>query len=518
MSFLKKTLPLLLLIFGISFLLRLPQLGRPLSKHHEFCTAVSLRVLDIWWQEGPEAHYFSPVMNYPGEANKFINNHAQTSGQMIDNRGNAYYVSHPPFAYLLPYAIFKLTGIPPSVMGLQIIHLFIHFLSALFVYFTVCLLSFSRARNLPYLPAVVAFVVYVFNPATLWFQSNVYMADMLVQLPFVLGTYTALKLIIRQRFYSFKYLFFYSILLFLMMYSSWLGYFFAAGMIIYALLHMHKHPGFKWLIFISILCTFLALRFTLVQYASVNGLNALFNEAVSRYLVRGSLGDLQNGYFAFVKSYAYYLIRIVFNYISSYLPIYIAILWFTFTASRQKKMKILFSENGYRFIWLSVLPVLLLHFIFMEYSGQDFTTLYAALFFSVLMGILYDKLRRSGIVSQKKLNLLLIAGTLLMMLQFTLINMPGKYSVKGFRYDIYLEAGQKIAKLSRPDEVIFILKGVAEPQLVYYAKRNMKEVKSEEDAMRFLEVRDIRNGVIFGAENAAGESYPLIKHIHINPI
>jgi hypothetical protein len=134
------------------------------------------------------------------------------------------------------------------------------------------------------------------------------------------------------------------------------------------------------------------------------------------------------------------------------------------------------------------------------------------------MGILYDKLRRSGIVSQKKLNLILIAGTLLMMLQFTFINMPGKYSVKGFNYETYRAAGQKIAKLSRPEEVIFILKGVAEPQLVYYAKRNMKEVKSEEDAMRFLEVRGIPNGVIFGAENDAGESYPLIKHIHINPI
>ncbi len=518
MSFLKTTLPLLLLIFGISVLLRLPQLGRPLSKHHEFCTAVSLRVLDIWWEEGVGTHHFSPVMNYPGEANKFINNHAQTSGQMIDHRGNAYYVSHPPFAYLLPYSIFKITGVPPSVLGLQIIHLFIHFLSALFVYFTVCLLSFNRARNLPYLPAVVAFVVYVFNPAALWFQSNVYMADMLVQLPFVLGTYTALKLIIRQRFYSFKYLFFYCLLLFLMMYSSWLGYFFAAGMIIYALLHLHKHQGFKWLIFLSLLCTFLALRFTLVQYASVNGLNAIVNEAVSRYLVRGSLGDLQNGYFAFVKFYAYYLIKIMLNYISSYLPIYIAILWFALTASRQKKMKILFSENGYRFIWLSVLPVLLLHFVFLEYSGQDFTTLYAALFFSVLMGILYDKLRRSGITNQKKLNLIVIAGTFLMILQFTLINLPGNNSVKGFRYDTYREAGQRIAKISRADEVIFLLKGVAEPQLIYYAKRNIKEVESEEDARRFLEVRGIKRGVIFGAENPAGQSYPLIKHIYINSI
>ncbi|MBL6875556.1 MAG: hypothetical protein ISR01_02090, partial [Chitinophagales bacterium] len=66
-------------IFLLSVLVRIPNINRPLSKHHEFVTAVSLRVLDIWSTEGAMKYGFNPVMNYPGEANKNINNWASTT-------------------------------------------------------------------------------------------------------------------------------------------------------------------------------------------------------------------------------------------------------------------------------------------------------------------------------------------------------------------------------------------------------------------------------------------------------
>lgn len=501
MPFLRTTLPLLLLIFGISVLVRLPQLNRPLSKHHEFCTAVTLRVLDIWHQEGAEKYHYNPAMNYPGAANQYINNHANTSGQMIDRNGTAYYVSHPPFAYLFPYFIFKLLNRPPTVAGLQAIHLALHWLSALFVYFTVCLLSFNRARNLPFIPALVAYVVYLFSPATLWFQGNVYMSDMLVQVPFITGTYTALKMIIRQKFHSPKYLFFYSVLLFIMLITSWLGYFFALGMMIYCLLHLNRNSGFKTILIATVAGVLLAIRFTVMQYAQINGINAYLNEAVSRYLVRGSFSDLDQGYFAFAKTYVIYLVRIFFNYIANYLPVYLVMIWFAYVSVSRRKMKILFTENGYRFIWLSVMPVLMLHFVFLEYSGQDFTTLYGAFFFSVLLGILYDKLKKNNIYTPQQLNTMVVAGVLVMLLQFYFINRPGATSVKGFAYNTYERGGKMIAQMARPDEVVFLQHSVAEPQLVYYARRNLKEVKNLEEAQRFLKVREINQGIVFGEQN-----------------
>lgn len=68
MLFLRKTLPILLVAFLLSVAVRLPQLGRPLSKHHEFCTAVTLRVLQVWWDNGIENYHYNPVMTYNNEA------------------------------------------------------------------------------------------------------------------------------------------------------------------------------------------------------------------------------------------------------------------------------------------------------------------------------------------------------------------------------------------------------------------------------------------------------------------
>ena len=93
-----KSFLVLLLIFSASVAMRITNMDRPLSKHHEFVTAVSLRVLQVWDQEGGVAFNFVPAMNYKGDANKFINNHASASDGMMDAKGNYYYVSHPPLA------------------------------------------------------------------------------------------------------------------------------------------------------------------------------------------------------------------------------------------------------------------------------------------------------------------------------------------------------------------------------------------------------------------------------------
>src|SRR5436189_51957 len=92
MPFIKRTLPVLLAIFLLSVAVRLPQLNRPLSRHHEFCTAIALRVMQIWYDNGIEKYNYNPVMTYSNNADKFINNHANQTGKMVDSNGNFYYV------------------------------------------------------------------------------------------------------------------------------------------------------------------------------------------------------------------------------------------------------------------------------------------------------------------------------------------------------------------------------------------------------------------------------------------
>ncbi len=510
MIFLKKTFPFLLLAFMLSVVLRLPQLGRPLSKHHEFCTAVSLRILQNWWDEGIEKFNYLPATNFAKDADKFINNFGNATGSVVDAAGNYYYISHPPLAYYVPYAFFKIIDVRPDVIPLQLFNMLLHFLSAVFVYFIVCLLSFNRARSHLHVPSFVAFLFYLFAPATLWFQGNVYMSDMAVQLPFVIGVYVVLKMIIRQKFYVPKYIFFYSLVLFSMIYTSWLGVFFAIAVIVYSLLHTRASKGFSMLILLTIGVLFLTLRLIIYQYSSIAGLSALLTESIDRYLVRGSLGNLQDGFFGFVGSYLFFLKNLIYNYLLNYFFFYLIIAGFIGFVFSRHKLKITFSENGYRFMWLSVLPIGLLHLLFLNYSEHDFTVLYASLFFSVLCGIFYDKIKKSAAVSNQRLNLVFGISLLLLIIHFTISNMPGPKNYKGERYDTDKLKGEYIAQQAKVDEVVFMLEK-PEPQLLFYAQRNIKVINDANQAMTFLQQRKIASGRIFSLNNGSISSQYILN-------
>jgi hypothetical protein len=498
MPFVKRTFPLLFGIFLLSVAVRVPELNRPLSKHHEFCTAIALRIMQVWYDNGIEKYNYNPVMTFNNPADKFINNNANASGKMVDKDGNYYYVSHPPFAYYFPFFIFKALHIRPAVLPLQVINLVFHFISGLFVYFIVCLLSFNRARNLPYRPAVVSYVIYMFLPVTLWFQGNVYMADMAVHLLFVIGVYIALKMIIRQRFYSPKYIFFYVFCLSLMLYTSWLGVFFAFGVFVYSLLHVRANTGFRVLLWTTVLVTIIMLRLIFYQYSQINGPYAYIEEMLNRYIMRGSLEGTDLGLFHFMFAYLWLLKTLLYNYLVHYIVIYIIIGLFIWLAVSQKKLKIVFSENGYRFVWLSVLPVVLLHVFFLNYSVQDFTVLYGSLFFSVLLGILYDKVKKSGAVPWARLRIGVAITVAILTLQFFVMNLSPaqKIGFTGKGID-YKKSGEVITQNSNKDDVIFILGRQAEPQEVFYAQRNIRFAASSNDASAFLKERHLAHGVLF---------------------
>jgi hypothetical protein len=496
MIFFRKTLPVLLFAFLLSVVVRVPELGRPLSKHHEFCTAVSLRILQVWYDNGISKYDYQPAMTYGNPADKFINNDANASGRMVDEQGNYYYVSHPPFAYYFPFFIFKILHIRPDVLPLQILNLLFHFLTAIFVYFTVCLLSFNRARSYLHFPSFVAYAIYLFLPATLWFQGNVYMSDMAVHLPFVIGVYTVLKMILRQKFYIPKYIFLYAATLFIMIYTSWLGVFFAFGVVTYSLVHVRDIRGFRVLIWTTVIISFITLNLITYQYAIIAGQEAYLHEIINRYLMRGSVGLRHHGFLHFFFSYFFLFKDLLYNYLVNYLPVYLLIAGFVWIAITKAKLKIVFSENGYRFIWLSILPVVLMHLFFLQYSSHDFTVLYASLFFSVLLGILYDKVKKSGVFSDRAVNGLVLLTIAVLILQFYVTNKPGSTSITGAPYAREMKLGESIKMQVANDEVVFTnIK--PSPQVVFYTGRNIKQVSSEQEAVDFLKQRKMTKGAYF---------------------
>lgn len=502
---------ILFLIFLTSVLVRLPNINRPLSKHHEFITAVALQPMKVWQAEGAMKYGFKPVMNYKGKANKYINNWASPTGEIIDNEGNYYYVSHPPFAYILPYIIFQLLQIEPTALSIQLFNLFTNFISALFVYLIACLLIKQKSSHKINKSALVAYIAYLFSAGVLWFQSNTYMSDILVHTFFIIGVYLLLKASKENAFHKKRYLTLFSVVLFFMIYTSWLGFFFAFVSFGYFLIKIPKNKLFIWWAILTIVMSLTSTALFVVQYASINGIDAYLMQMFQRINVRGSFHQDLN-LFAQVKMYFTSLLTILKNYITSYLPLFLILFGFGVVLLKQKK-KYNFSKNDYVLLALSGLPVALLHLSLANYSGHDFVSLYGSLFLSLLLAMFYNQLKQTKIVSNNWLNGSLAFLVISSVLLYYTINRPGNTSWKGDTYAQSMQLGTQIAKEASANEVVFAIGNVViDPQVIYYAQRNIKVVNTPKEALDFLKKRNIKNGIIFTAKNYTDtQFYSVVK-------
>lgn len=471
-----KQISWIVIIFTVSVLLRIPTINRPLSKHHEFVTAISLRVLTAWQQESAIEHNFNPTMNFAGSANKWIDNHATSLHKVHDNEGNFYYISHPPLAYILPYAIFEVFGIEASVLSLQLFHLAIHLLSGLLIF--QLMREFSSDKRL----WLFAFAIYIFLPATLWFQSNTYMSDMLVHFFFV----TAVLILVRIWKYSrsFSNLILLGVVSFCMAYTSWLAVFFAATVGGLSLIYRRKLGGLVILPVILGVSVGMALMYT--QYSTIAGADVYLEQLFQRFAVRGSNSVEATRSFWFEKFKE--IGTILFNYAANYSPLIVLGVLIYF-----KRKRILITENqSFTFFFLvSSIPVLLLHLVLLNYSGHDFTTLYLSLFLSVSSVLIIQY------VDSKTQLMVVVTILILGAANYYVVNRPGEIAQNGDRYDIFLKAGEFIRANADSSEVVFWTDGTIDPMTIIYAKRNVKEVNSIDEAKKWLETVPSKKGIVF---------------------
>ena len=474
------TLLVLLGIFVLSVVVRIPNLNRPLSKHHEFVTAISLRVLQVWDAEGGSTFGYSPVMNYSGIANKHINNHASPTGGMMDADGNYYYVSHPPFGYMLPYFVLKAVGTSPTVLSLEVFHLLVNLFTGLFVYAIVCLLCNRRVRGSLNSTALIAFVLYLFSSAVLWFQSNTYMSDMLVHFFFVIGIYLMLKM--RGTTTKTKGIqLFFALNLLAMVYTSWIGVFFGAVTVFYGVFKWKGKNGMR-VATLSTGAVLGGLLLTYLQYSSINGSDAFLSHLMQRLHVRGSNASVENGSFVLTKVIE--ITTILFNYVVNYLPL-LALLVIGLILTGKKRIQAKLKEPKWSvFLWFGLVPIILLHLALLNYSGHDFTVLYASCFFAVVGAFLIQRN-----MSRFRMHIIGAASLVSIGLYFY-VNRPGEISMRGDRYAESMELGEKIKQEAQDDEVIFLITKMLDPMVVVYAERNIVSVASMED---FEEKRSVRS-------------------------
>ena len=471
----RSALLTLLLAFALSVAVRWPLIDRPLSAHHEYCTAFTLIALTNWWEDGFATHHGMPSGGFIRDGEALF------PADRYDRNTRAvglYYFSHPPLAYDVPYVLFVLFNTAPNAAGLQWMNIVFHLFTTLAFFVALRVVLDERG-------ALFGALLYLFLPATLWFHGNVYMSDMFVQVPWILHLVFALRIFQDKGTASWTNWIGYTLTLFLVVYTSWLGVFAAVAGALVAVMRWWREarPRLVSLIMLSGLALFAAFGLTAWRFLQVIDAGALLDHYATRFAVRGSVGvDLWPT-----------MNQVAVNYRIGFLPVIVLLVVLILRNTRRKAETSAFSGKLGLFALLSGLPVLLDHLVLLQYAEHDFAALKAAPLFCGLAGWQLTQLGSRW--SRMALALTCLAGVL----YFYRTNpLPGH---DHGRYTQEQTVGSFIATNAAADEVVFGQGISTEPQVVWYARRNVIGVASIEEAERVLRERDLSRGVVISLNN-----------------
>mgnify|MGYP003328592416 CR=1 FL=1 len=490
---------IILILWLTSVAIRIPQLNRPLSKHHEFTTALVLRIMYNWNEQGIVNLNFNPAVNYRGDANKFINNQ---STENYDKHGNSYYLSYPPGAYLIPYLVMGGWIHPLDALSLQMFNLLLHLIECFLLWQIILLLTKNSIhQQKANLIALIAVIVHLFSPCLLWFHSNCYMVDMPAVTLFLWCVFLWLKFTtpdFNPKYFHFILLFLSS---FIFSYTEYLGVAFAGTVFLYSVFRRK----YFLLSSVTILGSVAALTLTLFQYTLISGWSDLVHFIQYRYGVRSGY-EFESSISESIFLYFAEWMQVGWNYVTGFLPWLIALSVLFFVQRKHLSQiplkKILF--------WLGV-PVLIHHIVFLNASLYDFQAMKASPLIALLISFLF-------FVNEKKwFRFSLAASVAFSIFIFEIINSPGKVSLIDddfVNYDEFAYQGDFIRKNSSPDEVVFLKWIDDEPQLIWYAKRNMRTIFNDDEAISFLQKHNLKHGVIFTFDR--GQLIRLEQHIELS--
>ena len=495
----KYNILFILLLFSLSVFIRLPNIDRPLSSNYEWVTAHTLVTLLIWQEEGITNHGFNPIYTFPNANDHYIK--CPISG-VSNSEGDYFYVSYPPFSFIFPFLIFKLFQIEISAVSLQILNLNIHLVCSVLVFlvtYSVLKSNYEKARY----PALLGTAIYIFSPINLWNHSNVYFADILVQLFFLLTVYFFYRLT-NQAFHKKQDYIFFHMALFFMMYTEWLGVLLALCIALYALLKK------RFLLFSGILLTTTAF-FSLIffQYSAIAGHEEYLNTLLNRYSERS--GQFGPAKIYQVESHLFLLQM----YLRNFFP-FLVIVFFTLilSFSTRKELAITIPPTSIILLLVSLVPVILHHLILFEFTIVHELSLvkasvFIALSVSLLSAPLISVFFKKKYQVERSLYLFVVVAMFLLGVYFyySHIIKPEEYASK--------RLGNQIKETSSETDTIFFKSNqtygdflieapnnfVIAPQIQYYAGRCIQVVANRSEALYHLQTYNKKQGIIYEIEN-----------------
>ncbi|HVM89372.1 MAG TPA: hypothetical protein VMT76_14385 [Puia sp.] len=478
-----KALTIVLLMFVISILVRLPNLNRPVSKHHEFMSALILINVESWQQAGGGSRFhYTPLLNYQNAGDK------SPHTLWTDAKGNLWYLSMGPAWYIIPYFVYTLLHLPIEPIYLRILNLFFNFLSVVLLFFFVeQVVPMQIEKNKRYNIVLLSCFLFSFAPGMLWYLGNGYahtgimMPVVIVFLMIVLPIFSSPDKISTKRLTGL------AITEIILVYFDWMGVVIALATILFLLFRIRNKKRYLWPVVILSVSAILATALIFYQYVSYCGVQGVTDYWKGHFYMRSFANTFQPIYFK-----AGWLI---IHLITMYLPLIILIIFSAFGSLIQKK-KIIFSNEEFFFIKIYVCCLLLYNYLFLEWSYEHE---FSVVPWSLLLVYVGAKMV-IHLFSKRAIFFILTVFFIVSVTQYYFINRPGKISQDGMPFDTFKIFGEQLKQVPNNYMIISPLEKRA-PMIEYYAKRNIFIIPTLEEAKKFLIENNIHQAVWVDQQN-----------------
>ncbi len=475
----------LTLLFIISVMVRMDNLKAPIGRHHEWLTGHVLGTTEVLQKNGIAYHHYCPVFTFNAKADR-----DQVAEQTFKDKNNyAYYVSYPPMCFLLPYYAFTLSGQDASVTGIRILSLLNDLLCALLVYFLTLRMFKRNIRQQLFIPAIIAYALYLFATGNLWFHAHVYFADMQVHLFILSALYITFTLIDNpEHKYGLKVTLL-GLTTFLGVYTEWLAVFIAFFSAGFFLLLAVKNKKFHIPFLVICFCTFVPILLTLYQYSHIAGFELLKEHLTNKFMARsGYSKKVAYGGMSLHSKVA--RAKFFNNYETNYDEL-LDFAWLSMCVGvaiillRRLRKKTTATKNHLKLFTIILLAIVTHHMVFFNFTVvHDFSSFKCSLFLPLLIAFI---LGQATLALAEKSKRLFSFIAILISIYFVHHSIQKYYKVNqlDWKTNLQKDIGEEIKANAKEDEVV-LAKTYVTPEITWYAKRNVVETASITDAQGFL--------------------------------
>jgi hypothetical protein len=363
-------------LLGGSIILHAWTIRRPLVGHHDMLNGQVVTTVDIWNKEGIFKYNFAPVYSY----NSIMP--VREGFGVVGKNGRTYYVSYPPFMFILVYFISKIPFIGLNFATSKIV--------SIMGFIALFLMIFQYAyRKYDKYTAFFATAVFAVFPISAYFLGNVYFVD-IAMLPFWFLSFLLFLKLLKTPQNPKLYICFFATL-FIVCFTEWFGLLLSASLFFMVLIFGKK---FKWnlkyrisFMFNLIITSLISLVVTFGIFLSQIEAKALWSNMYNKYLFRSNAQSFLSGDIPAIKTYfSEYWTKLTFHFMLGFGQYYVylfillilsAILFFRFKPVLLRKIELVII------LFFFVLAPALHFIVFNQFHyWHDFGNLY--LFFMVI--------------------------------------------------------------------------------------------------------------------------------------